>query len=164
MLLLQLPATVAATVVVGPLTVLGSIVAALLVTQRSRESEIEKDHRRQKIPVYEEFLGFMFSVLLAGNTDREPPSENEMLGFFSDFTGKITLWGGPELVKTWNEVRAMGPSSAREDGTVDTTVIFAWERLLFAIREDIGHSNKGLKQGDILRLFVNDIDEHLAES
>ena len=159
-----LPAAVVAPTAVASLTVMVSVFSVLVTTQRSRASEIEKDHRRQKIPVYEEFLDFMFRVLLAGNTGREPPSEDEMIKFFSDFTGKITLWGGPELVKAWNEVRAMGPSSASDDGAVDTSMILAWERLLFAIREDIGHSTKGLDKGDILRLFINDLDEHLAKN
>lgn len=36
------------------------------------------------------------------------------------------------------------------------------ENLLLAIRKDMGHKNKGLQQGDILSLFINDVDETLA--
>jgi len=28
-------------------------------------------------------------------------------------------------------------------------------------RKDIGHSNKGLQKGDLLKLFVNDMDKYL---
>ena len=39
--------------------------------------------------------------------------------------------------------------------------IFAVERLLLAIRKDVGHKNKNLKQGDLLSIFINDIDSFL---
>ena len=32
------------------------------------------------------------------------------------------------------------------------------------IRKDLGHKNRGLKRGDILSLFVNDIDTILKKS
>jgi hypothetical protein len=32
------------------------------------------------------------------------------------------------------------------------------ERFFLALRTDLGHSNKGLKEGDILRLILNDTD------
>jgi hypothetical protein len=34
-----------------------------------------------------------------------------------------------------------------------------YEALLRAIRRDLGHSDKGLKQGDLLKLFINDLDD-----
>jgi hypothetical protein len=39
--------------------------------------------------------------------------------------------------------------------------MFLYEALIFSIRRDLGHRNKGLVTGDILALFVNDIDQHL---
>ena len=39
--------------------------------------------------------------------------------------------------------------------------IFAVERLLLAIRKDVGHKNRNLKQGDLLSIFINDIDSFL---
>jgi len=36
-----------------------------------------------------------------------------------------------------------------------------WEKVLFAIREDLGHDNSGLETGDLLRIYVNDIDDLL---
>ena len=39
--------------------------------------------------------------------------------------------------------------------------LFVLENMLFAIRRDLGHKNKNLKQGDLLSLFVTDIDQHL---
>ena len=41
-------------------------------------------------------------------------------------------------------------------------LILLYEKLILAIRRDLGHNNKGLKTGDVLALFVNDIDQHLT--
>jgi hypothetical protein len=38
---------------------------------------------------------------------------------------------------------------------------FAYEDLLLVTRADLGVSNDGLEQGDLLRIFINDLDEHL---
>ena len=43
-------------------------------------------------------------------------------------------------------------------------MLFAYEDLLYAVRRDLGHGNRGLKRGDILALFVNDIEEHLKKN
>ena len=40
-------------------------------------------------------------------------------------------------------------------------ILFLTEKLLFAIRRDLGHKNKNLKKGDILSIFVNDIEKYL---
>ena len=40
-------------------------------------------------------------------------------------------------------------------------MLLVWEKLLLAIRKELGHSNKGLQQWDVLKVFVNDIDDHI---
>ena len=160
-----LPAAVVAPTVVASLTVIVSVFSVVVTTQRSRANEIEKDHRRQRIPVYEEFLQFMFDFLLAEKTGKERPSEKQAIQKFVDFAAKVALWGGPDLLKAWNEFRTIGLGAAgptKGDDT-NTAMIFALERLMFALREDVGHSNNGLREGDILRLFIDVLDEHRAE-
>jgi hypothetical protein len=41
--------------------------------------------------------------------------------------------------------------------------LLEFENLLFAIRNDLGYKNKGLKQGDLLKVFVNNaqVDEYI---
>ena len=39
--------------------------------------------------------------------------------------------------------------------------MFAMEEVYRAIRKDLGHDDNRLKKGDILGLFVNDIDKYL---
>ena len=42
-------------------------------------------------------------------------------------------------------------------------LMLLYESLILAIRKDLGHKNKGLVAGDILALFLNDIEEHLPK-
>jgi hypothetical protein len=44
----------------------------------------------------------------------------------------------------------------------DLRPLLIWEQVLFAIRADLGHNNTGLHRRDLLRLYVNDMDESLA--
>jgi hypothetical protein len=41
--------------------------------------------------------------------------------------------------------------------------MFLIEDVMFAIRKDLGHGNKRLTQGDVLALFINDIDAFMRE-
>ena len=35
-----------------------------------------------------------------------------------------------------------------------------FERFIYAMRADLGHDDKELAPGDLLRVFINDLDEH----
>jgi hypothetical protein len=40
--------------------------------------------------------------------------------------------------------------------------VFAFEQLLYAIRLDLGNDDEHLGRGDLLRVFVTDIDDYLV--
>jgi hypothetical protein len=54
---------------------------------------------------------------------------------------------------------ARHPSRGRP-GT-SPAVGIGFERLLFAFRDDLGNKRGDLQEGDLLRVFVQDIDEYL---
>jgi hypothetical protein len=41
--------------------------------------------------------------------------------------------------------------------------MFEFEQILFALRRDLGYSNKGLQKGDLLHLFLNEVEHDLHE-
>jgi hypothetical protein len=57
----------------------------------------------------------------------------------------------------------LGAALAAEESEGSPEVMLAFERLLYSIRRDLGHANKGLGRGDLLRTFINDVDEFLVE-
>ena len=66
-------------------------------------------------------------------------------------------YGSNGVIKKWGKLRVSLAENA------DANSLFELEDLMKEIRKDLGHSNRGLAKGDVLRLFVNDIDDHLKK-
>ena len=145
--------------VAGMATLLVSVFSVLWSKRVDREREIEQEQRQQKIPVYEDFLSLIFRIVFAEKLGENPVSEQEMLKIFRLFAQKLLVWGSDEVLKEYATWRRITTSSVAQENPVFH--LFAIERLLFAIRKDVGHKNKNLKQGDLLSIFVNDIDHFL---
>jgi hypothetical protein len=73
------------------------------------------------------------------------------------------VWGSDEVLAGWVKWRRLLINEAAvKENPIRSMLLY--EELIFAIRRDLGHKNKSLVTGDILALFVNDIDEHLAKT
>ena len=73
-----------------------------------------------------------------------------------NITQELTIWGSDDMLRAYHTFRVATLSQAAGKATPLQT-IFAVEDLLMAIRKDVGHKNKDLKRGSILRLFINDL-------
>ena len=149
---------VAAAIIAGGATVLVSVFSVLWSKRVERRREIEQEQRRQKIPVYEDFIKFLFRILMADKLGEEKVSEEEMMKFVSGFAQKIIVWGSDEVLHRYALFRRM----AHDASGLETVV--AVESLLYAIRADVGHNNKNLKTGDLLSIFINDIEAFLGQT
>jgi hypothetical protein len=154
----SLSSQVAATLIVGIITASASIFAVIKSKHAEHRRDIENDLRKQKAPIYEEFSSFLFKVLMTSKTG-EVVKEEEMLQFIMDFNRKLIVWGEDNVIKEWSNFKRLHEVS---DSPPVMTVI-AIERILYAIRADMGHKNKGLGQGDLLAIFINDIHLYLRE-
>ena len=148
---IRLPATVAAPTIIGAGAVIVSVSSIPLTNYFIKVREIERESRRRKAQIYEEFIVFIFKVI-----GPNKPSEEKIQKKFAEFAPKIILWGGSDLLQAWIKVRRIHVPS-----TEGIDMLLVWEELLLAIRKELGHSNKGLQQWDVLRVFVNDIDDHI---
>jgi len=52
------------------------------------------------------------------------------------------------------------PSKPKTE-TVD--ILLAFEKLMMDMRKDLGHEDIRLEDGDLLKLFIDDIDSHLHQ-
>ena len=69
---------------------------------------------------------------------------------FSELSRGMVVWSSPEVIKAWNTFRensAKGNSSPHE-ALVDI------DKVLRAIRSDLGNSNFGLKPGDVIKVYL----------
>ena len=105
-------------------------------------------------PVYEELLDIMRRQMEQGSDGGKVAPE--LLAFMAELKGKQLLLGASsEMIQAFNRW------SATADRGDSVGVLFAWEDLLYAIRKDLGHKDTALGRGDLLRLSITDIDDHL---
>jgi hypothetical protein len=150
---------VAASIVAASATVTVSVLTVIVGRRIETVSAIRKEHRDKKVPVYEELMAFMSKMFARSRSDEEIPEE-EMVSFMYEFTPKMMIWGGDEVVASWSRFRTASIGLSPEEA--GKKVIFEYENLVMAIRKDLGHANKGLGKGSILAFFVNDIQDHLS--
>ncbi|REB11597.1 hypothetical protein DVB69_00175 [Sporosarcina sp. BI001-red] len=151
---------VLAAIVTAITTFLVTFISIISAKYYERKLLIEKEMRDKKIPAYNEFIEFIFKILDQENKKKKI-TEQEMTQFFSTFTRQILVWGSDEVIAQWSSYRRSALSEV-SDGASNNSM-FELEKLLIAIRKDTGHKNSNIKKGDLLRLFINDIDNYIEE-
>ena len=134
-------------------TVFVSLASVLISKRLEQNALIKNQHREKKIPIYEELLGFLFRVARAAKDGKNMPTEDEIADFMFPFLQKLIIWGSDDVVLAFVKFR----DPARQP----SNILFAVEDIWSAIRKDLGHSNKGISKGMLLRLIINDIDKYL---
>lgn len=157
--LTSLNSDIAVAIIAASATVFVSVVSIVLGKAYEARALIQKEHREKKIPVYEDLINFMFRILMSTKTGTTP-SEEEILNFMSDFTQRIMVWGSDDVVAAWVKWRRAA-LNAEKSKINPIEFLLLYEQLILTIRRDLGHKNRNLSTGDVLALFVNDIDQQL---
>jgi hypothetical protein len=144
-----------------------------------RRQQIQQEQRAKKAEVYEEFMAFWFRLLTGEEAkeedeqdsedeaakdngasdeekDKEPKNEepspefqNEVEAYIRGFTHRFVTWGSEPFIRDYVVFKRK-----IIDGTDDRYLAF--EKVLLEIRRDLGFSNKGLRRGDLLKVFLAD--------
>jgi ABC-type multidrug transport system fused ATPase/permease subunit len=157
----KLNPNMAVAIVAGSVTVTVSILSVIISRHLENRAQIIKEHREKKIPVYEAQIKFLFKILMGSKTGKAP-NEKEIIEFMSDNTQRIMIWGSDSVLAEFVKFRRLSLIADKLESPIDFMITY--EDFLKEIRKDLGHKNKGLKRGDILSLFVNDIDAILNKS
>jgi hypothetical protein len=123
-----------------------------------RRRSVEQALRLKKVEVYRKFIEFFMTLFLNGTKPK--PSQNDMLDFFCDITPEIITYASNDVIKQWGKYRVNLDNLIKSNDPLKT--VSPLESLLKAMRKDLGHSSFGLNEGDISRLFINDIDDYLG--
>jgi hypothetical protein len=147
----------------GILAASGIIIASLITTiigkyiEKNYETELQ--HRANKIAMYNEFLKLLFEIYEDIRLKSENPSQKlskeSLVPAMSKFTKNLIVWGSPGVIKSYSDFRKLSQIQLKGKSS-NTSILWSIEKLLFEIRKDIGNSNRNLKKGDLLSLFVND--------
>ena len=137
--------------VVGALvTALGAVLAVVAGRIYETRTAIEQARRERMAPIYERLI----ETFYAGASGKEA-TEDEMQEFFEQLAQRLLIWGPTPVVRaftTWkDEVHV-------HEGSLEA--LFHFERLIAAMRRDLGTKSSDLAPGDLLRVFINDLDEH----
>ena len=156
---------VAAALVIGPLTVIASVLAVVLQKHGEFRAKIDEEHRRRKRALYRQFTEIWFRTIFGERVGLEKPTEEELLTKFAKFTKDAMVWASDEFIREFNAWKSSAAIDALrqelgEEGNFRESAL-GFERLLLTIRKDLGHSNSGLKPGDLLRMLLRDADEFL---
>ncbi len=145
--------TVQSTMIAAIGTVLASVLAVLYNQRRSKEREIAEAHRPMKIDVYKKFMEMMVE-LIKGSKQSNPQNQaiitkNLEKGFY-EFTRDVIIWGSPSVLKSYSKFRNP-PKDQKE-----YQILIYFDEILREFRNDLGNSNKGIKTGDLIKLFLTD--------
>lgn len=140
---------------VSILTVVGGAIVNNILKNKHEKDEYLRIHREEP---YTQLIKIFYKMLKTSKNN-QTYSQEEMLDDMMEFNQGLTLWGSSKAIKKWDEWRIM---SSREAGE-PYEIMHGMEAVLIQLRIDMGEK-RGLKQGDLLKLFVNDYDEVMQKS
>lgn len=158
------------TITVAIITGFLSIITIVIQRIWEKRYKQEQDIRNQKMPTYQKMVR-EFSVFFYNDPEKqtgdiflrqkyEEEKQNKLVKFVAENNGELITWASDEVLKEWSLFRKIATSNTNSG----IELMFQVEKLFYAIRKDLGHKNKNLVKGDILRLWVNDIDNFLENS
>lgn len=136
--------------------VINSIISVFLKAFEYRNKAREEMRAKMEKP-YASLVNSIFDVLM-GVKSTQPMSEAEMAKRLTEFSKEVILYGSNKVVKKWSAYR----TSAAKLSSIDN--LKRLESVLYAIRKDLGFKKKGMNEGDILSLFVNDVKDSFKKT
>lgn len=124
--------------------------------KQSKEKDIAESHRSKKIELCQSFMDILLSMMNASRENKPVDPKNidkELLDKFNNINSGIILWGSPNIIKSW----LLFKQESKPDSTA--TPLFRMDDVLRAFRKELGHSNRGLKEGDLIKIFLKDPSE-----
>lgn len=152
---------VAAALITASATILVSVFVTVYNKRWDRNRQIKEKQREKKIPAYEDFSKFVFQILLATKMDEEI-SEEKMMESMMEFIHHIIIWGSDDFIQSFGEWKTEIQGSDDTQASPLGQLAF-FEDLILAMRRDLGHEDEEFERGDLLRLFITDIDDYLPE-
>lgn len=127
--------SISAAAITASSTIIVSTMTVTIGRYFEKKKELEALHREQKIPIYGKFLDGLFAVFY----NQKKGKNLDIVKFLQEWQQKIVLWGGPKVV---NSYVAWKDELSEHEPNVET--MKSTEKLILAIREELGHENDNL--------------------
>lgn len=147
--------TIVAALITGAGALLGALFISFYSATQAQRRAAEEANRGRKAAIYNEFVT---SLIAAGERywAAEGDFNADEMAFASDFASQILVNGGPDVVKAYRSLQTLEdlhPFEWNPSGQANRKVLTGVERLLLEMRAELGISNKGIKEGEIVRLI-----------
>jgi hypothetical protein len=127
-------------------TVVGAFLGVQWQQRRTEKDALAQKRREQISPTYQELIEWL----------RDPDERDET--FFVNLQNKLLLFGPAPVLQAWASGLRV---TEKENPETSIAPVVALAGIIMAVRADLGHEDGDLSTRDLLRVFVNDIDEHL---
>jgi len=149
---------ISAAIIGAMATIIGGILVVTISQSQARKRAVEESHRSKKVEIYKEFLEIVSRMMASENeqVSIKAPTEKELIKYMVGFKSDLILWGSPKVIKAQLDFESASVKKM--------AVIQAANNLYLAIREDIGLSNRGLTNYELIKMYLKDpseIDEML---
>ena len=151
------PKELGAALVAAATTIIVATATVMIGRYYERRKELDALYRDKKTEIYDEFLNEFFGLFFDAGEVRAESTEKDLVSFLREFTRKLNLWSGPEVIEAF-----VAWKDHLGKGTPDAQSIFLTEAFLRAIRNDLRHSNSGLRRGFFAKLFLKEGNLFLA--
>ena len=135
-----------------------TIIVVFLGVHLNKKKDIELQLRERKIVVYKKFIDYLFVKVFSSVKRNKQLSEKDMENFMIEFQKDVIFWGSDEFIRKFGKWRN---NYKKED---DIQGFLYFEELLRAIRRDTGHKNSNFEEYELLKLFVNDLEESIQKN
>ena len=147
----SLDVAIVVALITGTISIM-TVVVGGIASNNQRKQYYPRQHREAP---YQKLVEMVYKMVAKGKNP-ESYSETELISDFNEFSQALTLWGSPKAIKQWN-----GWRQANTGGISDPEkLLFTMERIMMQLRADMGKKGR-LKKGDLLKLFINDLDDYL---
>ena len=135
------------------ITAIAGILGLLYSQWHNKAKEISEGHRPKKIELYNTFFDIVDHYT---RNERENKIEDgipkTIQKQFEKLNRGLIVWASPGVIKAWLNFRR-----GAEDPNQNTLILV--DALLKEIRKDLGNSNWNLQDGDIVRIYLKDVDD-----
>jgi len=161
-LLLTGRAGIPAAIMTAAIPVTIGLLGQFVSSDRQNKRQIEADLRVRKSAVYEGFIKFwMDNLMIKENRDRLQKNQNQLVKDMNEYSKAMMLWASNDVVKAYAEYkRALNQVSPESNGQSGIENMIRFEKMIFLMREDVGHDPRGFRQYDLLSFFINDIHKY----
>lgn len=146
------PKSIGAPVTAALATIIVSVLSVLLTKYLERKMVIEEKHREIKIPIYDKWATTSLEFI-----NKRKVSDKDVKELFKTNIS-LLVWSSEDFIKEYGKWKASTQNQTDPENT-----LFDFEKALMEMRKDLGHADKNIEQGDLLRIFITDVDDVLKK-